>query len=103
MQAAGVEVDSDSPVLPSPQAMAPEAPVGGGRFVDLHRSGAAYAQPEVEGSAFPAEDDEGAAPDCPEGAEEQTRTRRIPASEEDRPIAPRMRRRKGPSGIWQTG
>jgi polysaccharide deacetylase 2 family uncharacterized protein YibQ len=65
---AGVEVDSDSPVLPSPQAMAPEAP-SDEDDLSISTDPAQPAQPEVEGSAFPA-DDEGAA--IEEGAEEQT-------------------------------
>jgi len=65
---AGVEVDSDSPVLPSPQAMAPEAPADEDDL-SISTDPAQPAQPEVEGSAFPA-DDEGAA--IEEGVEEQT-------------------------------
>ena len=65
---AGVEVDSDSPVLPSPQAMAPEAPTDEDDL-SISTDPAQPAQPEVEGSAFPA-DDEGAA--IEEGVEEQT-------------------------------
>ena len=66
---AGVEVDSDSPVLPSPQAMAPEAPEGE-EGLSISTDPAQPQQPEVEGSAFPGEEESEAAPsNAAEGAE----------------------------------
>ncbi|WP_294621073.1 divergent polysaccharide deacetylase family protein [uncultured Roseovarius sp.] len=58
---AGVEVDSDSPVLPSPQAMAPEAPEGE-EDLSISTDPAQPQQPEVEGSAFPSEEESNAEP-----------------------------------------
>ena len=58
---AGVEVDSDSPVLPSPQAMAPEAPEGE-EGLSISTDPAQPQEPEVEGSAFPVEEESAADP-----------------------------------------
>ena len=83
----GVAVDSDSPVLPSPQSMAPEAPAGE-EDLSISTDPAQPAQPEIEGSAFPVEDDEAAPeaggdaplpeaedpPQAPEPAEEEAAT-----------------------------
>ena len=57
----GVAVDSDSPVLPSPQSMAPEAPAGE-EDLSISTDPAQPREPEVEGAAFPSED-EGEAPE----------------------------------------
>ncbi|MDW3119354.1 MAG: divergent polysaccharide deacetylase family protein [Roseovarius pacificus] len=60
--AAGVDVDSDSPVLPSPQSMAPEAPAGEDEL-SISTEPAQPAPPEIEeGGAFDA-------PETPEALE----------------------------------
>jgi len=61
---AGVDLDSDSPVLPSPQAMAPEAP-DGEEDLSISTDPAQPQLPEAEGSAFPS-DAQGAAEPAPE-------------------------------------
>lgn len=56
-ESAGVTVDSDDPVLPNPQAMAPEAPAGE-EELSISTEPAQPVQPEVdeESAAFPSED-----------------------------------------------
>jgi polysaccharide deacetylase 2 family uncharacterized protein YibQ len=65
----GVAVDSDSPVLPSPQSMAPEAPAGE-EDLSISTDPAQPQEPEVEGSAFPSEDEGAATEDAGEEAGE---------------------------------
>lgn len=72
--AAGVEVDSDSPVLPSPQSMAPEAPAGEGEL-SISTEPAQPAPPEIEeGGAFDA-------PDSPEAGEASEEPMQEPAQD----------------------
>ncbi|MRU17045.1 divergent polysaccharide deacetylase family protein [Roseovarius sp. A21] len=61
----GVAVDSDSPVLPSPQSMAPEAPAGE-EDLSISTDPAQPQQPEAEGSAFPSKDEGAATEDTAE-------------------------------------
>ncbi len=64
---AGVDVDSDEPVLPSPQALAPEAP-DSEDDLSISTEPAQPIQPEVEeeSGAFPAQDEMETAPDVAE-------------------------------------
>lgn len=61
----GVAVDSDSPVLPSPQSLAPEAPAGE-EDLSISTDPAQPQEPEVEGSAFPSEDGAAATEGAPD-------------------------------------
>lgn len=75
--AAGVEVDSDSPVLPSPQSMAPEAPAGEDEL-SISTEPAQPAPPEIEeGGAF----DAPASPEAVEAPEASEEPMQEPAQE----------------------
>ena len=69
--ASGVEVDSDSPVLPSPQAVAPEAPESESDL-SISTEPAQPVQPEIDedAAAFPTQEGESAAPEDAEAPAE---------------------------------
>jgi hypothetical protein len=100
---AGVEVDSDSPVLPSPQAMAPEAPEGEADL-SISTDPAQPQQPAVEGSAFPS--DEAREPEPSTGAGEadaQPRTEVTSPSDGEAEAAPEEEARDGTIGDMAEG